>query len=236
MPFIKKYHLPRVTHIGHLDRAPEDLTPSRDGPAIAVSDRPEVWRQITRANAPEITLYNSAALWVDALAFTANCIDEIREWAIDQGYIRACQVWHATWIDDDTGALRDSTRSTYEAALKDAGGADAVMKGEGFSVSPRALKRLGRWPDILDWYGAAITLYTREVIIPKRPQYVGIWWREIEDPDAGTAPSGQVFPEALKNFDVEDEFGDMIPFEEAFPDFTAIGARPVTLKYEDNDA
>ncbi len=232
MPFIKTIRRDRVIHIGHLDRTREDLAPSRDGPAIAVSDCPDAWRRISGANAPEVVLVNPTALWLDALAFTPDCIDEIRAWAMARRYLLPCPVFQAAWIDPKTRALRDSTRRTREEATRDCGDPAMVTEGEGFLLQPLALKRLGRWHDPLDWFNAAVTLYTREVIIPKRPLVCGIWWSEAEDAETGTAPGAQLFPEALHNFEVEDENGDMIPFAEAFPDFHPIGAKPVTLIYD----
>lgn len=229
MPFIKEIHIPTVTYIGFLNRDVSDLGPSRDGPALAVTDCPDAWRQISRSNAPEIILTHSAALWVDALAFTPECIAEIVSWAKARSYIAPCQVWHTTWTDPETGAFREATRASYEEALALCGTQEAIMQDTGFSLQRRALKRLGRWHDPLDHYNAILILYTREFIIPKRPLICGIWWRETLDIASGTTPSGQLMPEALGKFDVEDGDGDLIPFNEAFPDFVALGANPTEL-------
>lgn len=231
MPMIKEIHIPLVTHTGFLDREKTALQVSRDGPGIAVSTCPDIWRQITRTNAPDVVLSHSAALWVDAFAFTPNCIEEIISWAKAQGYLSPCPVWHANWIDEETGAFRETTRLSYEAALRDCGSADAIMRDTGLCLQARAVKRLGRWHDHLDYYNAALILYTREVIIPKRPLICGIWWNEVVDIPGGVAPSGQLMPEALAKFDVENDDGDLVPFSDAFPDFKYLGAKPVTMIY-----
>lgn len=232
MPFIKEIHIPTVTHIGFLNREKADLNPSRDGPGLAVSDCPDAWRQISRSNAPDVILSHSAALWVDALSFSPNCIVEIQDWARDAGYLEPCQVWHANWTDDETGAFREETCASYEAALAHTHCPEAIMQDNGWCLGRRALKRLGRWGDPLNYHNGILILYTREVIIPKRPLICGIWWCEPLDLASGIAPSGQLMPEALEKFDVEDEDGDFVPFKEAFPDYVPIGARPSELLWD----
>ena len=232
MPYIKELHIPDVIHIGHLDRDLRDLRPTRDGPAISVSQNPQAWRQITRSNAPEVTLHNSTGLWVDALAFTPQCMEEIRRWGVFNRYIDAGPVWHAVRIDPETDLGVETLHDSYEAALAVAGRQDAIMRDSGYFLSPKAMKRLGRWHDRLEWYGGLLILYTREVIIPKRPLICGIWWNEVEDLENGIAPSGQLLPEGLRNFYIEDDMGDMIPFEERYPGFTAPGAKPTLLFWE----
>lgn len=229
MPFIKTIHLPKVTHIGHLDRDLSMLEPGRDGPSLAVTDRPDLWREITRANAPEITLFNPTALWVDAFAFSPNCTDDIAAWALVQGYISPCISHMADWVDPDTGRLHNEVFETHEAAVQRCQDPKCVIEMEGYRLSPRALKRLGRWSNPVDWHGAILILYTREVIIPKRPLVVGIWWAEVHDPASGTAPNGQLMPEGLRGFEVEDAHGDMVPLHDAYPQLQTIGARPLEL-------
>lgn len=177
-------------------------------------------------------LTNSAALWVDALAFTPDCMTEITAWAKQRDYLASCQVWHANWTDPDTGAFKEATRASYEAALALCGAQEAVMQDTGLCLQRRALKRLGRWSDPLDYYNAILILYTREVIIPKRPLICGLWWREALDIASGIAPGGQLMPEALGKFDIEDEDGDLVSFDNAFPDFVALGANPTELLWD----
>lgn len=240
MPQITTLMRREVIHIGHLDSDPATLTPSRDGPGIAVCENPDAWRAITRANAPEVRLVNPLAMWVDALAFTAGCILEIQNWMITRRYMRRVPAWTVGLHDEETGAFTEKTFATRAEAAAAAGrteaveieaatrGAGAAMELEGFRLSAQALRRLGRWPDPLDWYSAAILLYTREVIAAKRPLVCGVWWNETEDLPAGVAPGGVLFPEALARFEVETEDQDLLAFHDAFPGYIPIGIAPET--------
>lgn len=231
MPYIKEIHIPSVTHIGHLDQTEEYMAPSHDGPALSVSTCPETWQSMIGSNAPHVKLFNSTALWVDAFSFTPDCMDEIARWSVKSGYMNREKCFTASWEDPDTGKLVDNIFAS-ESEARDASGPEGLIFDlDGYRMSPRALKRLGRWHNPLDWYGATLILYTREIIIPKRPLTVGIWWREAVDPLTGSAPRGQLMPEGLKGFEVEDRAGDMIPFSEAFPNYRKIGAREISLIY-----
>ena len=243
MPLIKTFFKSRVVHIGHLNQSADELKPSRDGFGIAVSESPEAWRAITRANAPDVVLHNPRAMWLDALSYSGACMDEITAWMRARRYILPVPVWHAQWIDEASGDFRDGTWATREEAAKAAGltleqelaaaarGEGVTMEGDGYRLTPMALKRLGRWHDPLDWFNAAIMLHTREVVMLKQPLVCGVWWDEVEDIPGKVAPGGVLFPEALRHFEVETEDGDVIPFAEAFPQFTVLGAAAPELAW-----
>lgn len=229
MPLIREIHIPFVTHIGHLDQSREDLAPSRDGPALAVSTCPDIWQAMLGSNAPHVELFNPTALWVDGFAFTPDCMDEIASWAVRSRYMDPARVYTASWVDPQTGKLKDDLFITEDDARKASGPDGMIFDMEGYHLSSRAQKRLGRWHNPVDWYGAAVILYTREVIIPKRPLVVGVWWHEAHDPDTRSAPGGQLLPEGIDKFEVEDDDGDMISFSSAYPEYTKMGAKPVLL-------
>lgn len=229
MPFIKTIHIPYVTHVGHLDRRAEDLTSGRDGPSLAVSTIPQDWQKITGSNAPHVSMFCSNALWIDAFAFTGDCMNEIAAWAVAQQYMTPKLCWAASWNDPQTGQIREELFLDEQSAKAGSAPDAMIDEIEGYEIAPRALRRLGRWHNPLDWYGAALILYTREVVIPKRPLIAGIWWSEPLDVTQGVAPGGQLMPDALERFSVEDSRGDMCPFSEVFPEYSLIGARSVTL-------
>lgn len=228
MPLVSTLHIPRVTHIGHLDREAGVLAPSRDGPALAVSTCPEIWRQITRSNAPDIVLFNPTALFVDAFSFTPRCMDEIQSWAVINGYIAPCPAVSACWVDPQTNAFHDALFETGDAARATAGPGADIQEIEGHTLSRRALKRLGRaWHNPLDWYGACLLLYTREIIVPKRPLVCGIWWSEALDIPSGIAPGGQLLPDAFSTFNLLDEDEEEgPPLSRAFPGLLSLPSPP----------
>jgi hypothetical protein len=230
MAFIENLYIKEVVHIGFLD-TPDARGQTLDGPGISVSNTPESWRAIRGLNGPELTLIFSAAQWVDAMTFSDQDMFDICNWAKGKGYIKAVRAWHA--LVETGGDMLPVAFDTLEEAARAAGrtleeetsskkGDGACWQEDTYKISRRGMNRLSRWPGVFSqWEQAAILLYVKEVIIPKRPYVVGVWWSEPDKPDLGCAPSGILFPERLHRFEVEDEEGEVMPFFEKFPDFKA---------------
>ena len=237
MPLIKARVIKHVKHIGHFDQSGAQRRATFDGPGIAVSTHPEAWRGIAGLNGPEWELTYTAAHWVDALSFTDEDLEEIQEWMVMMRYMHAVTAWVVDCVDEK-GEIIDrafSTRKEAAAAigstleLEEAGDAtfdSRTTEIDSFMLEKRAMARLGGWPDPLRWHDAAILLFTREVIMPKRPLVMGVWWDEPLAPERGLCPSGVLFPERLGLFDIEDEEGVVRPFRDAFPDFVIPGEEP----------
>jgi len=230
MAYLEFVYERAVTHIGFLD-TPDSRKPGFDGPGLSVSTEPESWRALKGLNGPEFVLSFSAAQWVDAMTFSDHDLAAIRGWGVQQRYLRGCSAWHALVPEGDDmipraypdrrRAAEAVGRSLDEEIAAYGSGHGACWEEETWRISPLGLKRLERWPDAyLNWEQAIILLYVREVVIPKRPYVVGVWWSEPNRPDLGCAPSGVLFPERLHHFDVEDDEGEVAPFAERFPDFT----------------
>ncbi|MFG6084236.1 hypothetical protein ACEUZ9_000485 [Paracoccus litorisediminis] len=232
MPFVTARNIPHVTHIGHLDGGMGMRQPGVDGPGIAVSTNPERWRALRGLNGPEWVFSCPTAQWVNALDMEQEDRAEIEAWMVMRRYMKPCTAWAIDWVDD-MGEWRDGVFATLVEACKAAGirVEDERARSEQndgqsceidhYRLEKRAMKRLGGWPDALNWFDAAMLLYTREVIMEKRPFVVGIWWEEPESGQGrnGTAPYGVLFPERLGQFSVEDEEGEEMSFAEAFPEF-----------------
>lgn len=228
MPYIVQRHQPVVYHVGHLEDAAQ-ACPVGEG--IIVTSDPDSWRGIKGANGPEWEFCCSDALWVDMLALKEQDHRELQQWMLlpANRYMRPSTI-HVTnryCSDADEFVERRFTSLQDAAAFLNIGVQDeleARERGQGqiedvetFLLTRRALRRLSREHDPLDWFSAAAFLYVREVVMPKRPLVVGLWWNEAASRDAGTAPHGILMPEALVNFTVE---GDDVPemlFVEAFP-------------------
>lgn len=231
---IKELHIPSVTHIGYLDEQflpAVNEKPTRDGFGISVSTDPAFWQKAMQRNTPGIRFFNPSALWLDALAMTLEDQMALRKWMLNRRYMEAVPVWKTLVFDAETADVRDLTflheseacrvagvdmQADREARLRDAG---VVSEDIGYVLRPRAIKLLERYADTLDWFSAAVLLYAREVILPKRPLMVGVWWSELPDPANKSGPYGVLFPEALTEYTVETEDGDDLAFTEAFPGF-----------------
>lgn len=230
MPFIKEVVRRKVVRIGFLDTPFEEMTPSRDAFGIPVTVDPEQFRRAFSSNGPEFRLTSPTAIWVAASQFDQTSMQELADWMIAREYMRPCTTYTAFVFDEALDDFTEKAFSSLKEAAAAAGrseeqelkaqaeGDGAVEISEGFALTPATLKKLGGanvWHDKLDWYNAAVLLYVRYVVIPKRPFIVGVWWDDAEG--KGSAPYGVLFPERASSFLVEDEEGNIAPFWEAFP-------------------
>ena len=222
--------IPEVIHTGHLSSEPDMLRASLDGPGISVSTDPDFWRQAAGLNGPDIYLYRSDAHFVDVMAFTPEERREIEVWALRNRHITRCSYWVVDYFDEtleDFVEFRSTSREAaaakvgrsvedeVKAALTHSNACDVV---DGYQLRPAAMKKLGRWPDPLNWEAAIVMIYVREVAMVKMPQIVGIWWDEAPSQEDASGPRGLIFPEALSAFEVETPEGDILPFASAFPE------------------
>lgn len=228
MPLIVERHQPVVYHVGHLE---DEAHACPVGAGITVTSDPETWRAIKGANGPEWELRCSDALWVDMLSFTAQDHRELQQWMMlpANRYMRPATAYVTNRYCDEAEDFQERLFASLEEAATALGitvaeetgarlsGHGQVEELETFQLTRRALKRLTRDHDPFDWFSAAAFLYVREVVLPKRPLIVGLWWEEVGSRDTGTAPHGILMPEALVNFTVEGDEVDETFFVDAFP-------------------
>jgi hypothetical protein len=234
MPYVNVMRAPAVYHIGHLDKTPQDRRPTLDGPCIAVSRHPESWRRIKGLNGPEHKLEYGPAQWVDVMSFEPCDREDLKEWMLMRSYMEPVKVWIAEIYNEDRMDFETHTFDDFAAAARAVGrtaeqeleaaqsGQGALMEDDGYRVTRRGMARIAgmtNWPDPFAWLDAAVLLYTREVVLEKRPFVVGLWWDIPLDPDRGMAPYGLLFPERAHLFEVEDEEGNVLEFRDCFTDF-----------------
>ena len=228
MPRIKPLHKPKITHIGHLDKVKADRKEMPDGPGIAVSEDPEYWRSKLRSNAPAHELEWSPAQWFDPMDMDDLEQEELRDWMLHLDYMEPGYVFHALRFHPETNepeeilstSLREAAefigRTKQEELAAQKEGKGGVTREDGYHLTRRAMGRLGgvsRWPNPADWFTGAVLLYTRQVVMKKRPFVVGVWWQQADE------PYGVLFPERLHEFSLIDEEGDEQTARDAFPDF-----------------
>lgn len=221
MPYIAEVAGRRVFHVGHLDTPLTERGSSRDAFTIPVSSDPEYWRGLHGSNAPQHELFNPAAIWVDAGAFGPVDIAELKQWMITMRFGKMTQAYLATAWNVETGDFDEKFCET-EIAAKDAFPVNhvGIAECEAFRLTKIGVNRLGGvnvWKDPFDWFTAAVLLYVRYVVLPKRPMVVGVLWRDAKSPTDKSGEYASLFPERAKFFSVIDEDGEEVGFEERFP-------------------
>ena len=71
-----------------------------------MTTKPESWRAIKGLNGPEFTLIFPTAQWVDAMTFGDQDMEEIKAWAITEGYLRETTAWFAVVANDHEAEVK----------------------------------------------------------------------------------------------------------------------------------
>lgn len=206
--------IPSVAHVGTLDMSDRTPRESLEAMMLSVSLHPDEWRSIARCGgAAEWTLSAPGAEYLDAYALDDGERAKIVEWAVEKGYLQKNEIWRSWFFDgesDDWAFLRFDTEDKAwhevdddEEVCPHTKDGQLVDKVDGLVLTEAAMTALERWAEPLDGAAGALILYAREVILPTRPDMVGIWWPEIESPQDLWCPRGGIFPERLERMTVE---------------------------------
>jgi hypothetical protein len=232
MPSIKPLQIPNIIMIGIPSKDPTRQI-SAQGKNYLVTTDPDNLIQTLRLNGPETELSFPPAQWLDVCGLTPADWKELEAWGRMKGYLIAKEVWTGFIENPETGDMEEKAFHDLEDAVRHVGRTieqelDATQNGQGAffedvvaGLSRCALKRLPGWPDILEWHAAIAQLYGREVMVPKRPYMVGIWFSEGFDCVNIPEKTGLLFPERVSNFECENEDGDTVPWSEMISEETS---------------
>ena len=216
-----------VFHFGFIEGEALEADPQA-GPGLLVTTQPSALREIRGTNTPPMMLRFPTAQWIDAMTFSDEDIAGILSWAENAGYLRPATGWQTLVIEGDdyravtvgtreeAAALHGRSLEAEEAAA--ARGQGCCMDIEAHQITRRGMARLTAWPgDFHETVQAAILLYAKDVVLPKRPYVVGVWWSEPTSPEHGLAPTGTLLAERLHLFEVEQPDGEMVSLLDAAP-------------------
>lgn len=222
----------RVQHVGSLDISSRSQRASLEGPCLSVSVDPEDWGQIARIAGPTWQLSCRGALWLDACALPADVRCEILEWAAENGFLEAHQVFKAWSYDseiDEWRYFRLKSREAAEAEVDDdwsdeeeipSQSGTLIDEENGYRLTERGMDALERWADDLMAEDGALILWAMLKLAPEMPTLAGIWWEEERDVLALSCARGGVLPGRLDMFDIEDEYGNSPPIRSRGEDLT----------------
>lgn len=168
-------HIPTVTHLGSLDESQKGSF-SLEGPALSVSTHPEAWRKIARLGGqPRHDLPGGEFL--HATALTGPQWDKVRAWGVQQGHITRGQGFQTRTFGED-GEEYFSTHKTREEAQEEADDPDDYIKPV-LTSTPAHEEARGMPGD--DYALLKLSQSTGRQ---------GLWWSEMLDPSALSAPRG----------------------------------------------
>ena len=219
-----------VFHIGTLDpnRKQRD---SHEGHCLSVSRCPEAWRGIVRLGGfPLWRLSRPGATFVDVLrlAKDADLVRRITAWGLDRKLVELRQLWKA-WGTDEAGdwhySLHASDAAAFAEVDDDEGpNGSAVEPVEILTGTPllAAHVRVANL-DTTDAFDFLALVFTEQML----PDADGLWWSEIFDPEALSAPRGGILPDRLARFNVRP-----ISFASVDDDVTSRRLHPARLPFQ----
>lgn len=214
MPMFKPLQLPKVSFFGDHEAEPVQQIKAQ-GKCFLVSSDPDTYMEAHRPNGPEVELTFPPAQWLNVDDLSFEDWEELRDWALMRGYIQRIKVWFGMVENPDTGDMEEKVFYDLEEGVGHAGrsltqeeaaremGQGAFTQEERLRLTRSAIRRLPNWPDPLQWHAAVPLLYGHDVMLPKRPYVVGVWYETGFDSVEIPKKTGLLFPERIGEFDAE---------------------------------
>lgn len=214
LPTLKKK---RVWHVGSLG-GPKKIVGGmgNEGDGLSVSEHPEAWRRIARLGGQDIWLLEKpGGVFVDAVkALKSSGIKKaLYDWALEHKLAVPSTIWRVVSTDEE-GGERYSEYDNERAARAEADDEESVTEIPG---RLKASKEMDRWyrgftksalePVMLD--DMLLFRYAEEL-----GAHDGLWWNEILDPVAYSAPRGAIFQGKLAGWSKKVATGRDLPEED----------------------
>ena len=173
---------------------------SFEGHCLSVSRCPLAWLRIAKlGGSPLWRLTRRGGVFLDILSVGRNpeLRQIIQDWGIARGYAENRTLWQA-WSSDEDGEWRymlfaSEDEARVEVVEDDEGpdGGDAVVPVEVLTGTALLCARLGRARmEGQDAFDFVAMVWAED----GHPALDGVWWGEVFDPDALSAPRGGIFP------------------------------------------
>jgi len=218
---------PTVFHVGTLvpDQKGHFHADGLEGHCLSVSLHPEAWIQIARLGGESVwRLDHASGVFVDILSLEADsaAANAVRAWGIEQGLSQIKTCWRAWQYDSEEDDWRymifDDEKEAHlnadEFEDREGGNVECVS----LCVGTPALCEIIGWKDastkeVLDFL---VLAYLEGNV----PEVQGVWWNEILDPGALSAPRAGILPSKLHEWQRSaSSIEEAMAFREALEEF-----------------
>ena len=186
----------KLYHVGTMDISKKSDF-SREGNGLSVSNCPESWRRITHGmtNGDTFQLSKPNMKLLNFYALTPTEERLIQAWAIDEGLVIR-QPRYMSFADSEDGHEYYSVFESREKALFEADDdEDRVQEYQGLVPTQKMRDSFMVHIELLDVQDFITMLYAEQVL-----DYDGIYWNEILEEGAYSAPRGVIFNSKLSSF------------------------------------
>ncbi len=191
---------PCVYHVGYMDIRKKNKY-SHEGTGLSVSTCPAAWCKISETTGgPTNTLRKKDGRFLVATSLSKKNREEIIAWGERNGYVKKTTVYQA-WSCDEYGDDYFLPCLSYNEALEEAcDDPDSVKVVKDIIPTEKMNKVVGWKIDISSTFDLLVTLYAEA-----ETDYDGVWWNEILDVVAYSAPRGVIFNSRLSEWSVSQE-------------------------------
>jgi hypothetical protein len=198
--------LNRVFHVGTLDPTHKGVRgASQEGNGLSISLHPEEWTQIAKLGGGDtFKLSRKPGLFLDFHKLSKARREQLTQWGLTQGWCEMQPRWKLVWVDSETEEpvhmLLDtevSARSEQEFRQEEDESA-SVEPVQVPVLTPTALERLGFKVDALSTLDMLATFYVEDCT-----EFDGVWWNDMLDPYALSAPRGVIVRSRLPQWTIE---------------------------------
>ena len=208
-------HKERVWHVGNLKRARRKAPDSQEGTLLSVSEYPRAWTRIAQlGGSPTFMLVRKdgkEGVFVNRHALTASMERKI---LAGSGLVTKTKVYilrENTFDDNDDPTVYQSVHATREEAERNVLDPEAFELGEatvteraGWAATPELNRR---WEEVFS--SPLRTSFAGEFALMETIEalglYDGMWWNEVLDPWALSAPRGGIFQSRLSEWKAVEE-------------------------------
>jgi hypothetical protein len=214
-------HVPTKTfktlfHIGDLTAQPAvGSRSSLEGPCLSVSQVPNAWRTIAQLGAaPLWELSKEGNTFLNVLRMSKPLKKAVVQWGCKKGFVQERLGWITEFYDEE-GEIRISHSESQEKAVADWGeGEDEIAKrySQLMAFATEKLEAYVRQKVELSLVTDMLTIAYAEQVL----NLDGLYWGEILDVCALSAPRAGIFPSRLSEWSITRSKSDVNPNEEEY--------------------
>lgn len=189
-----------VTHIGTLDPTHKGVRgPSQEGLGVSFSLHPRDWEKIAKLGGqPWWTADLSSCQLLDGHAFVKENGPALERWGLDAGLVQAVPAWRVSWFDEELDDTVCFLAGSHQEAEDETDFQDdaTIEEVSALAPTPGLVQAMGAPPSDIGKPSLS-ALQDLATIWAQRKGLDGVWWNDIHDPQALSAPRGVIFPDRV---------------------------------------
>ena len=199
-------------HVGTLDASKKGDF-SYEGNGLSVSTEPDAWRRIARGqvSGDTYTATKQNNTFLDTHKLTSQQNNQIKQWAIDNGFLEQQETVTVSWYDDEMDDTLSQTFNSMADAKAEHGDEledyDVDIDKGGIVPTDKLKKATGQ--SRIEATGVL------EYVLPLYAETLGldgVWWGDDLDVNKLSAPRGVILPNKVKSWKFEKQVNEETPF------------------------